>query len=70
MKIYRHHWGDDVSPNRSADLTEDQVIEEYWETWVKLMIKRHGPKCNHITRENCIDDWIIANYAYEVKEKE
>lgn len=48
----------------SGDFTwsEDRIIEEYWPYWSKAMLD-HGGLSPRITRENCIDDWCVVNWA-------
>ena len=48
-----------------AVYTEDEIIEKFWDYWKGKMIEA-GLK-DKITRESCIEDWIITNWAYEVK---
>ena len=45
--------------------TEQDIIDEYWEVWSSKMIQRH--KLLMVTRENCIDDWIVVNWAAPIK---
>ena len=45
-------------------LSEDEIIAEYWDYWSGRM-KEVG-KEDMISRENCINDWIIVNWAVEV----
>jgi len=44
---------------------EDQIMEEFWGHWSVQMIK--AGKSHLITRENCIEDWIVVHWATEIK---
>lgn len=48
-------------------ITEDQIIEEYWEFWSRKMTEKYGPDHEWITTENCIEDWCTSHWAVEVK---
>jgi hypothetical protein len=45
--------------------TEEEILKEYWEYWSMRMIQ-HGGLSPLITPENCIDDWIVVNWAVKV----
>lgn len=67
MKLYSY-----VEPglnNKPVEViySEDEIIEEYWESWSERMIKKYGEDHEWITTENCIEDWITVNWASEVK---
>ncbi|MCK4501016.1 hypothetical protein KAU11_11005 [Candidatus Babeliales bacterium] len=51
-------------------LTEDEVIADYWEYWKGKVerVTRGKPTSAMITREHCIDDWVVVHWAYEMKE--
>lgn len=54
-------------------LSEEDILEEYWEYWQGQMLKAvtrkntgaYG-KPELITKEHCIKDWISVNWATEV----
>ena len=60
MKTYRYS-----DPGGEYTLTEDQILEEYWDYWCGRM--RHVHKEDMISKERCIEDWITVNWAIEVK---
>lgn len=48
-------------------VTEGDIIKDYYPYW---KMKMKAANKNHlISRENCIEDWIVVNYAFEVKEE-
>lgn len=53
--------------NDVVEVTEDQILEDYWSWWSKTMVERFGPMNPEITRENCIEDWVTSNWAWEKK---
>lgn len=51
-----------------ANYSDEDIIKEYWDYWCNRMIE--VGKAHLITRENCIDDWIVTNWANEITEEE
>lgn len=53
--------------NDIIEMTEQQILEEYWGYWSSKM-KTSG-KLNllvdGLTEQNCIDDWVVVNWAWE-----
>ena len=45
-------------------LTENEILDEYWEYFCAQM-KRVG-KEREISKENCIDSWVVLHWAWEV----
>lgn len=61
-----------VTPDENFDaivevLTEEEILERYWEFWRGKMVKKFGENSELITKENCIDDWVCCNWAKEEK---
>ena len=48
--------------------SEEDIITEYWTYWWGRMIEIG--KVDLITKENCIDDWVVVNWANEITEEE
>jgi hypothetical protein len=46
-------------------LTENEILQQYYPRWVQLMIK--AGKTDLITPANCIEDFVVVNWAEEVK---
>lgn len=42
-------------------MSEEMIIDEYFPSWVKLMIKAN--KEHLINHKNCIDDWVVIHWA-------
>ena len=52
-------------PGGTYIITEDEIKTQYFPYWKERM-KKIG-KAEEATFENCVDDFIIVNWAYEVK---
>lgn len=46
------------------EVTEEEIIQHYYPRWIKLM-EMAGRRGTH---EDCIQDWIVENWAVEVKD--
>jgi hypothetical protein len=46
-------------------ISEKQIIEEYWDYWRERM--EHVGKEDLINTENCIEDFCIIHWAFEVE---
>lgn len=64
MKTYTYWEYGEIGPR---EITEDQIIEQYWPFWSEKMKEIHGENSPLITRANCIDDWAVVNWAVEKK---
>ncbi|CAB5220903.1 hypothetical protein UFOVP240_53 [uncultured Caudovirales phage] len=47
--------------------SEERIIREYWPYWKGKMDEKFGEGYAETTHANCIDDWIVGNWAVEVK---
>lgn len=45
---------------------EDRIIAEYYEYWSHMM--RTKDMEHMISRENCIEDWVIINWAEKTED--
>ncbi|MCX6783271.1 MAG: hypothetical protein NTZ20_04795 [Candidatus Levybacteria bacterium] len=61
-KIYLYNEQGEDNP---LEITDEQIINDYYPYWESRMIKKFGEGHELITRENCIEDWIIINWAWE-----
>lgn len=48
-------------------VTEEKILITYYPYWVGRMLK--VGKLLMATTENCIDDWCVVNWAWEVKDE-
>ena len=49
-------------------VTDDEILEDRWDWWKAMMEKKYGAGSPQITEENCIQDWVTDNYAWEWKD--
>lgn len=52
--------------------SEDEIRKEYWPHWHAQMMKKFDNDPSLFEEiysfEDCLDDWIVVNYAWEVKQ--
>ena len=65
--IYEYADGERGEIHRSKIVTDDEILEDRWDWWKPLMEKKYGADSPLITEENCIQDWVTDNYAWEYK---
>ena len=44
-------------------VSEEQILDWDWVDWVREERRKANPK--ELTKENCINDWVIVNKAWE-----
>lgn len=49
--------------------SEDDIRKEYWPYWYGKMCNKFGKENvdGKYTFEDCLDDWIVVNWAWETK---
>jgi len=47
---------------------EEQIMSSYLPYWTSKMLDHFGGPHSSITRENCLDDWIVVHWAVETDE--
>ncbi len=50
--------------------TEEMILKTYYPYWLEQMTRVHGDVDNwpcEDTFENALDDWIVVNWAVEIK---
>jgi hypothetical protein len=55
--------------NDVIEKTEQQILDEYWGLWNVRMVAKFGESHELITKENCIEDWVVVNWAWEKKDE-
>lgn len=59
MRMFKYQ-----DPSGEYTITEDGIINEYYEHWKLQMIKA---KQEHlISRDNCIEDFVVVHWAWEI----
>lgn len=61
MKSYQY----DCPLEGIRTLTEQQVLDEYYDHWCNLM--RKVGKEDLISKELCVEDWCTVHYAWELE---
>lgn len=50
-------------------MSDQEIIEQYWEWWYDKMCKKYGKE--HVdanfVKLDCIDDWVTTHWAWESK---
>ncbi len=66
MRIYKYNEYEDHEPTL---ITEQQIRAEFWPHWYERMCRKFGKSevDQKFTFEDCLQDWIITNWAWEVK---
>ena len=67
MRVFKYNEYEDTEPRL---ITEQEIKVEYWPYWYERMCKKFGKQevDSKFTFEDCLDDWVIVNWAWEVKE--
>lgn len=70
MRLWQYWKYNDITDNvtftpitRCVD--DDEILAMYWEYWSEGM-KRRGYPEKEITKEACIDEWAVVNWAWEI----
>jgi hypothetical protein len=54
----------DYETNSVKTMSESEILDHYWDYWSNKMSERGLSSL--ITKENCINDFIVTNWAWEV----
>lgn len=67
MRVFKYNEYEDTEPRL---ITEQEIRVEYWPYWYERMCKKFGKQevDNKFTFEDCLNDWVIVNWAWEVKD--
>ena len=63
MKYYTIVYPGEVGQLVKETFSEDQIIQSYYKYWYGKMVQAN--KHDMISRERCIDDWIVVHWALE-----
>lgn len=75
MKYYRFcepGYINDTQVTLVTTVSEQDILHSRWTEWKKRMnnfANKHGYTKCEITAENCVIDWVIGNYAWEVTDE-
>ena len=65
---YDHPGGERGEISEVISMTDQEILDEEWDWWYERMCKKYGKGSPLITKENCIQDWVTENWAWEIKE--
>ena len=67
MRVFKYNEFEDTEPRL---ITEQEIRVEYWPYWYERMCKKFGKSevDSKFTFEDFLDDWVILNWAWEVKD--
>ena len=52
-------------PERPTEMTEQAILGFFWDYWKSKMDAKFGLGYDKTTKENCIEDWVVDNFAWE-----
>lgn len=63
-------WDDDgnITGDEVITKSEEDIIREYYPYWMARMVEKFGLAAfvRNYTKQDCIDDWLVVNWAWEV----
>jgi hypothetical protein len=60
LELYKYE-----DPDGEVVLSRDAILDLYYPWWSRRMLEIG--KLLMITEQNCIEDWVISNYAVRIK---
>ena len=55
---------DELGDDNPKIISEEEILETYYEFWKGKMIKKYGENSHLITNHNCIEDWVTIHWAW------
>ena len=49
-------------------VSEQEILDEYWEWWKNAMIAKYGEGHELINEQECINDFVVCHWAWEVED--
>lgn len=68
MRKFVFYYPDEAGEDVTEIVTEKHILDVYWNEWKSKMIRKFGEDSEWITKENCIDDYVIIHWAEEIFE--
>lgn len=65
MKFYSYIEPDEECGHKINIVSEKEIIETYWPSWLTRMEEVFGKGHPNITHEHCIDDFVMVHWANE-----
>lgn len=66
MRKYRYPVWDYLGNETYREITEQEIINNFWAYWSQQIISQHGKYSPLLTKERCIESWCTENYAHEI----
>jgi hypothetical protein len=72
MKYYAYVSPSPMGLDITRTLSEEQILVEYAPFWFEEMHRKFGKEYvdKHYTKDDCIMDWVVINWAWEVEKLE
>jgi hypothetical protein len=72
MKYYAYVSHSPMGLDITRTLSEEQILVEYAPFWFEEMHRKFGKEYvdKHYTKNDCIMDWVVINWAWEVEKLE
>ena len=58
-----YEWDEKTGDIWLETVSEQQILDWDWADWLRSERKKANPK--DLTKENCINDWVVLNNAWE-----
>ena len=70
MRYFSYDEPDEDFNNTVVTKSEEEIRKEYYPLWYEKMRKKFGKEVvdRDYSFEDCLDDWIVVNWAWEVKD--
>ena len=70
MRYFSYDEPDEDFNNIVVTKSEEEIRKEYYPFWYEKMCKKFGKEVvdRDYSFEDCLDDWIVVNWAWEVKD--
>ena len=65
MKTYLYWEYKEPYPEEPTEMTEQAILGFFWDYWKGKMDAKFGLNYHLTTKEACIEDWVVVNWAWE-----
>lgn len=68
MRYYSYIEPDENDKPVTITMSEEEIRALYWDSWYTRMCKKFGKEYvdQHYSFKECLQDWIVINWAWEV----
>ena len=66
MKYYSYNEFDGISSNQVSTLSEQEILDSYYDFWYDAMCKKFGKEVvdRDYCDQDCINDWAVTHWAW------